>query len=166
MKAHRSALRAPAANGPDKIDTWQDMEKRVQEVLESAQRLKRAAWHRFYDTRSAQGGYLPPQPSDFMLGYEGRLFFIEAKFSEVHESLRSCFSANVSDQQLASSRVWARACFNKYLVIFYSAPGRIVEVWDGDYLRTCRLEAKRLNLLNRRVYETVEDAIGKEVGYA
>lgn len=163
----KSAVMAPSKLPKERdIDTWQELESVVQGVLKDTQRYKKAAWHRFYDTRSTQGGYLPPQPSDFMLGFEGRLFFIESKFSEVHDSLKSCFSNNVSDQQLASHRIWARAGFDKYLVVFYSSPARLVEVWDGGYLAECRSRSKRLCLQQRRVYPGVVQALREEIGCA
>jgi hypothetical protein len=90
---------------------------------------------------------------------------LEAKFSEVHESLRSCFAGSVKSHQLASARIWTRAQAS-YLVIFYSKMSGLVEVWDGLYLADCRSRGERLSLDRRRTYHSVEEALRKEIGYA
>jgi hypothetical protein len=149
---------------PNLIKRWQDLEAAIQDELVAAQTEKPVAWLRFYDTKSA-GDFLPQQPADFQACFMAKVFMIEAKFSEVHESLRSCFAGAVQAHQLASARIWTRAQAH-YLVVFYSGLSGLVEVWDGLYLAECRSKGERLSLDRRRTYASVKEALAKEIGYA
>jgi hypothetical protein len=146
-----------------KIASWKDLEGKIQEVLVEAQKTKHIAWHRFSDTRSA-GNYLSDQPSDFLAGRAGTALFIEAKFSEVHDTLRSCFAGAVTDGQIASARIWERAGF-KYIVLFYSLPAKQVEIWRGSNIIAARRGGTPLSLAARTIYQSVEEALASEVGY-
>jgi len=137
-----------------KIDHWKKLEDATQEVLEGIQRKEKLTYERFYDTRSA-GNYLPQQKSDFHVCYEGRAVYIECKFSEKHESLRGCFSANVSPEQLASARLVNRAG-GKYWFLFYSPLSYKFELWDGYY---CACKMGPLHLKERRLFDTLEQAV-------
>jgi hypothetical protein len=114
-------------------------------------------YHRFYDTRSA-GNFLPEQPSDFLCINRGRAHFIEAKFSEKHDSLKSCFASNVKKSQLASAFLIKRAMSN-YWILFYSSTSQLFEVWDGGYCRERSKLGKPLELSERKTYRTLESAV-------
>lgn len=139
------------------IKTSTDLEKAVQEQLELMQRRTPSFWHRFYDTKSA-GAFLPKQPSDFLLIHNGRSFFIEAKFSEVHESLRQCFSNAVTDDQLAAARMVTRAK-GTYVLLFYSGVSKLAELWPGLYCYGRRNISKPLEYPNRIVCESIGLAV-------
>lgn len=139
------------------INSWQDLEKAIEKFLKEKQRTMPLFFHRFYDTRSA-GNYLPGQPSDFLVIHNGKTHFIEAKFSEVHDSLKSTFSNAVSATQTASARLVKRAGAN-YVFLFYSAASKNFEVWDGKYASECRSRGKPLELPRRRLHNSLENAI-------
>lgn len=136
---------------------YTDLENAVQEVLVEITRKRPAMWGRFYDTKSA-GNMIPNQPSDFWLVHKGKMIFIEAKFSEVAESLSNVFSKAVSDNQIASSRLAKRAG-GSYWVVFYSSLAKQYEVWPGPPLADCRSFGKRLELKARTLCSTAQDAV-------
>lgn len=139
------------------VQSWQDLEASIQAWLKDAQRTTKLAYHRFYDTKSA-GNAMPAQPADFFLVVGGAPLLIEAKYSAVHESLRSCFSNSVKGHQLASARIWSRAGA-RYLILFYSKMASHVEVWDGPYCATQRALGNPLSLLERNIYPSVGEAL-------
>lgn len=145
----------------NKVDEWVSLENEIEAVLKGLQRTSPVAYQRFYDTKSA-GNALPSQPADFLAAYKGKSVFIEAKFSEVHTSLYSCFSDNVPPQQLASARIWGRAGV-KYIFLFYSSVNYAVEVWDGVSCADARTRGARLNKSLKRNYPTIEQAIRAEL---
>lgn len=145
------------------INTWQAFEAAIRKELEEKKRGSRLAYHRFYDTKSAQG-VLPAQPADFLVTFSGTPSLIEAKHSQVHDSLRSCFSSAVDVQQLASARVWTRARAG-YFIFFYSLPSKNIEVWDGLYCADRRSLGKPLELVKRKIYGTVKEALETTLGY-
>jgi len=124
-------------------ETWQETEAYVREYLELGKRTDNMLYHRFYDTRSA-GNIIPGQPADFMIGFQNRMLFLEVKFSEKHESLRSCFSGHVKDTQTASAYLWDRAGFC-YAFLFYSSVTGTAEAWSGAYCAKCRVEGTPLS---------------------
>lgn len=146
-----------------KITRWEKLEQAIQEELVRAQMDRPLAYYRYFDTKSA-GNIIPNQPADFQTCQRGVTVLIEAKFSSVHESLRSCFAGSVKGHQLASARIWTRAGAG-YIVLFYSALSGLVEVWNGLYLAECRSKGEKLSLDRRRIYQTVEQAIRTELGY-
>ena len=136
---------------------WQDLENEIDAVLKSFMRSSPIFYQRFYDSKSA-GNLLPPQPSDFLAISKGRSHYIEAKFSEVHETLRSCFAHAVSGNQTASARLVTRAgAF--YWFVFYSMQTQQFEVWDGLYCSERRSLGKPLELEKRVIYKSLEDVI-------
>ena len=140
-----------------KINSWKDFERVIETFLKERQRHMPFYFHRFYDTLSA-GAYLPPQPSDFMVIHNGKAHFIEAKFSEVHESLRSSFANAVRAEQTASARLVKRAGAN-YVFLFYSKAANHFEVWDGKYAAHRRSIGKPLEITQRRLHTSLENAI-------
>lgn len=146
-----------------KITSWEELEKAVQDELVLAQQCNPVAWHRLTDTKAA-GNIVARQPSDFIACHLGNTVLIEAKFSEAHDSLRGCFSNAVKSHQLASARIWTRAKA-RYIVLFHSSLSGITEVWEGLYAAECRAKGAKLSLDERRLYDSVELAIRREVGY-
>lgn len=133
-----------------KINTWKRLEDAILDHGRERMRHYSVFIHRFSDTRSA-GNYIPEQPSDFLvLPQMGRTLFLEAKFSEAHESLRSCFAGSVKAQQLASARLVHRAG-RDYRVLFFANTSQSMEIWDGLYLAECRSQGIRLDLAKRLV---------------
>lgn len=93
----------------------------------------RAMWHRFYDTHSA-GGYLPPQPGDFLAMKSGHAVLIECKISETEPTLtRKYLTSSVKDDQVSAMRVWIRAGATA-IYVFKSELSQSLEIWPGDYL--------------------------------
>jgi hypothetical protein len=98
--------------------------------------------HEFVDSKQARG-MVRPQPSDFMaqaLGVHSK--YLEAKASEKHDSLRSCF-AMVRDTQLSAAKTLTLVG-SEYTVWFYSEPLNQLEVWDGAILAEHRATGKKL----------------------
>jgi hypothetical protein len=147
-----------------KITRWEELEKAVQDELVLAQQCNPVAWHRFIDSK-ASGNIVARQPSDFVSCHQGNTVLIEAKFSEAHESLRNCFANAVKSHQLASARIWTRAGA-RYIVLFHSSLSGISECWNGLYLAECKSKGVKLSLDQRRLYDSVEQALAKEIGYA
>jgi len=145
------------------ITRWEALESAVRTELVKAQETYPLAFHRFYDTKSANT-LLPQQPADFQACYLGKICMLEVKFSQAHESLRNNFAGAVRTNQLAAARVWTRAKA-RYIVLFYSSLSGIVECWDGLYLAECKSRGAKLSLDERRLYDSVELAIRREVGY-
>jgi len=146
------------------ITRWEDLESAARTELVKAQESYPLCFHRFYDTKSANT-ILPQQPADFQACYLGKVCMLELKFSEAHESLRNNFAGAVRANQLASARVWTRAGA-RYIILFHSSLSGIVECWDGLYLAECKSKGVKLSLDQRRLYDSVEQAIQREVGYA
>jgi hypothetical protein len=139
------------------IKSWQSLEDEIQQFLVARQRIGKTMFHRFYDTRSA-GNFMPGQPADFLVINNSKTYFIEAKFSEVHESLKSCFSGAVSGNQTASAHMADRAGAT-YVFLFYSQKADLFELWDGEYCFQQRSKGQRLHLGARRVFKTLENTI-------
>lgn len=134
-----------------KIQHWKELEQETNDYLENRQSTERFFFHRFYDTASA-GHYIPPSPSDFLVVAQGQATFLECKFSKVHESLVSCFSRHVRDEQIGYMLLTTRAGA-RYCVIFYSSVSKTFEAWDGGYLVTVK-EKERARLAKGRVLGT------------
>lgn len=127
-----------------KITRWQSLETAIHDHCKARMMHYGVLIHRFYDTKAART-FLPAQPADFLvLPQTGKVIFLEAKFSEGHESLRECFAGAVKAQQLASARLVHRAK-QEYKVLFYSGLSGLVELWDGLYLAEQRSAGERLN---------------------
>lgn len=116
-----------------KITRWERLEEAIQEHCKARMVHYGVLIHRFYDTKAART-LLPAQPADFLiLPQTGKTIFLEAKFSEAHESLRGCFRGAMKAHQLASARLVHRAK-RDYRVLFYSGLSGLTELWDGLYL--------------------------------
>ncbi|NCC34978.1 MAG: hypothetical protein EOM24_23655 [Chloroflexia bacterium] len=143
------------------IKTWKALEDEIWSSLQDYQRHLHLLAHRFWDSRTA-GNLMPDQPADFMAIHtrEGktRVIFIEAKFSEVHDSLRACFAGSVRPNQLASARL-ARRAGAQYLFVFYSQVVNRFEVWDGQYCAERRALGKPLELPCRTLCDSLEEVI-------
>ena len=148
---------------PQILERWQDMEDEMDKVLKQALSKHPLSYLRLYDSKSA-GNLLPAQPADFLVSFQGVTTLIEAKFSEVNKSLRSCFSSNVDSQQIASARIWMRSGAD-YLFLFYSKVTFSVEVWPGQHCIECRSEGKPLQVLKRRTYSSTQKALEEEIGW-
>lgn len=157
-----------AVSAPKKtrgISDWKSLEEAIQDELVARQRRQPLLFHRFYDTRSA-GAYLPAQPADFGVLLEGRWTYLEAKYSGAAETLRSVFSNAVSDQQLASAKLAARAK-GSYWFLFYSGVSRCIELWPGEYCAGQRDKGSPLEVSRRLgVYDSLPLAIGDAISKA
>lgn len=120
---------------------WKKFEEDVQSYFEGRMENEPIVYHRFYDTHSA-GSLLPSQPSDHLVKTTQHSILIETKHSEVHASLRSCFSGMVDNNQIAHMRIWMRAN-SIALIVFEGTKG--IEVWEAGHCARCRLEGKRLD---------------------
>jgi hypothetical protein len=145
-----------------KITTWKILETEIEDHLKAYQRLHPIFYHRFPDSRAA-GNLIADQPSDFLVADKRGMILLEAKFSEVHDSLRSSFSGAVSPGQIASARLAHRAG-QRYLFLFYSSSSGFFELWPGDYCSDRRslgrpLEAVKRLAVRRSLTEILEEDV-------
>jgi hypothetical protein len=138
---------------------WKKFENDVQKHFLERMETEPMIYHRFYDTASAQG-FLPVQPGDHLVVYRGVPILIETKFSEKHESLRSCFSSHVPDEQMGSHRLWTRA--GAITLLAFRGPNGH-ELWDGAYLADCRTHGRRLDKSERLKSDCLFEDLFKEV---
>ena len=132
-----------------RITDWKGLEDAVSSYMKALQRAYPIFFHRFADSRAA-GNLIADQPSDFLVAAKGQgMTLLEAKFSEVHDTLRSCFSGAVTANQLASARLAHRAG-QRYLILFYSSCAGQFELWPGDYCAGQRSLGQPLKL-DRRI---------------
>lgn len=126
------------------IPRWKKHEQDVQDFFEEKKRRNPLIYHRFYDTGSTGGdSFLPNQPADHLVIYNGNPVLIETKSSERHDSMAANFSGLVSNKQIAHHVMWNRAKATT-LFLFLNPDGHY-ELWDGDYCCYCRLNSKKLN---------------------
>lgn len=127
----------------DKRNDGKEAEGLIQDALILFERKHRATFVRLYDSTSAGattgGNFLPSQPSDFIVTYQGKVSLLEVKSSIIHKSLRETVLRNVfSEDQIKGARLWVRAG-NLATAAFYSHKSRAFEWWDmrdivGAYL--------------------------------
>jgi hypothetical protein len=130
------------------IKDWKGLEDAIANYMKSLQRAYPIFFHRFPDSRAA-GNLIAEQPSDFLICSKGQgATFLEAKFSEVHDTLRASFSGSVTAGQLASARLVHRAG-QRYLILFHSSCANRFELWPGDYCAGQRSLGQPLKLENR-----------------
>lgn len=127
------------------IPNWKKFENKVQLHFTNRAQEERLVYHRFYDTHSANS-FLPAQPGDHLVIWQGIPILIETKYTSRFASLASCFSELVEDAQIGSHRVWLRAGAQTF-VAFEGTEG--YELWWGAYLAECRINSRRLNKDNR-----------------
>lgn len=106
----------------------------VQEALKSLESSVPSTWVRLYDSHSAGfgrgGNIIPPQPGDFIMLLKGTSVLIEAKSSEVHQSLLECCIKNTfSSEQILGARLHKRAG-GKAICVFLSLKTKGLEIWD------------------------------------
>jgi hypothetical protein len=132
-----------------RITDWKGLEDAVSNYMKALQRAYPIFFHRFADSRAA-GNLISDQPSDFLICAKRHgATFLEAKFSEIHDTLRSSFAAAVTANQLASARLAHRAG-QRYLILFYSSCANRFELWPGDYCAGQRSLGQPLKL-DRRI---------------
>ena len=119
-----------------------DFEETFRGLLKTLQQKYKSNYHRFYDTHSA-GAYLPEQPADFLLGFDGGMHFIECKSSDTHQTLASGLSDLLNKSQAANLRMWARAGACVHILFLSQRDGR-VELWDGKVVSEARAAGKRI----------------------
>lgn len=150
----------------DNIGTW--FEGKLKEALETIQYThKSAMYHRFPDSKAARN-YLQKQPGDYLLLIEGLPILIEAKCSEVHDSLRAGFSSMFEKPQATQHFLWQRGGGRSW-VVFCNRNTEQVEFWDSAYLHQLRVQGKRIpkSLLPEYVapLKTLKDCILSMVAY-
>lgn len=99
--------------------------------------------HRLYDTHSARGNFLPSQPGDWIIASPTGGHLLEAKASEIYDSLRSCLSSHVEADQAAAHRLWSRTGQPSWF-LFYSERTFNLELWEGLVVGECRARGKVL----------------------
>ena len=125
------------------IGKW--FEGQFQDMLEVMRNnsCDRSSYLRLYDSASARGKFLPPQPGDFIVGYNSTTFMVECKSSMKYTTLRSCLSSHVKDAQVALMRMWI-ALGNPACFIFYSSIDQEIEIWPGARVCEARVSGKPL----------------------
>jgi len=109
--------------------------------------------HRFYDSRSA-GGFLPPQPADFMvIDAKGFTSFIECKESEETTIYAKSFRAS----QLKTMKEMGERGVN-YLVIFL-VKKRYYYVVDGRFVLDELTMNKKIMLKDYPHYFKIDEAL-------
>jgi hypothetical protein len=133
--------------GKDKSpqERGKDFESDFQALLKSMHQRLRANYYRFYDTRSA-GAYMPSQPADYFLGFQGVMHFFELKSSEKHASLANGLSSLMDKDQAAHLRLWARAGAGVH-VLFLNQVSGAVEWWNGLAVSSARAAGKAIKPL-------------------
>lgn len=123
-------------------EVGKEFELDFQAVLKSLHQRCKANYYRFYDTHSA-GAFMPKQPADYFLGFQGAMHFLELKSSLEHQTLSSGLSDLMTKDQAASLRLWYRAgaCVH---VLFLSQADGAVEWWDGLLVAEARAAGKRI----------------------
>lgn len=81
------------------------LETLVQQALTALCAMRPAFWHRFYDTKSARG-FLPAQPGDFMLIWQGKAYLIECKSSDKDNCVPMAWR---TPEQIGKHKLWLRA---------------------------------------------------------
>lgn len=121
-------------------------EAEVQKCLETLQQKQSATYQRLYDTASA-GSFMPKQPGDFIVVYQGIPFLLEVKSSTRYQSLTDggAMRSLIKDHQIAAQRVWHRAGAAGGF-IFLGADKESVEFWDGFRVaETYKVPRKKLS---------------------
>lgn len=86
---------------------------------------------RLRDSYDAGGKQMAEVDGDFIwLCSRGRAFLVEAKFSEVHESLVEDSGSLVNKRQRSCHMAWS-LLEHRTLLVFRSEPAGCIEIWDG-----------------------------------
>jgi hypothetical protein len=139
------------------IPAWKKLENDVAKYFTDRMEKEPMFYHRFYDTHSANA-FLPAQPGDHQVIKHGHTTVIETKYSAIHVSLVSCFSAVFNDSsQLTFARLITRAEAD-YWVIFQGSGG--YELWEGGMLYRKKITGARLNRLETlKLAPTIEQLL-------
>lgn len=145
-------------------------EEDVQSVLTQMKRRLWLSFVRLYDTKSARGNFLPEQPGDFIVAAHGA-HLLECKTSEIWDSLAEgkCLDDNVSSEQAAEHRIWAKAG-NPCWFLFYSQPVGCIELWRGAdvgeaYAKRQLLERPATVVKSSELYDLLLGLFGNPVAY-
>jgi len=116
-------------------------ESKIQTALDTIKKDSnyRLWFKRYYDTKSAGGNLLPPQPADFQVATEMGVWLVEAKSSFKKESLASCLGNAVEAHQAVSHKMWNRIKKPSFF-LFFCAETEEVELWDGEHVALTRIE--------------------------
>jgi hypothetical protein len=106
------------------------------------------SYHRFVDTRAA-GNVVASQPSDFLVGVDGTLFYVEAKTSVEENFSRSMLRPHQRKAILFDSKLLNIP----YWILFWSVTDQRVSVIDG----VKAMEGTRINIENCAVKCTREE---------
>lgn len=115
-------------------DVGKVFEKELEKVFDILKDSHLLGWHRFPDTAAAGGAILQQQPSDYLLGLppgsavEQRLFFVEAKASESHSSLKLDM---IQASQRGAIHQYGNLLKIPYFIVFWDVVGGRIELWDG-----------------------------------
>jgi hypothetical protein len=120
-----------------------EFEGLTQAALEELKCKGPLTYVRLYDTKSARGKFLPPQPGDFIVASPNGGHLVECKASKEHQSLRSCLSSNVEEHQAAAHRLWARAGQPSWF-LFHPVMSSELELWPGKIVGEARAAGKVL----------------------
>lgn len=109
-------------------------------------------FHRFTDSKSA-GRMVSPQPADFMISFKddkscNHVIIVEAKASELKESLRACASSHIEPQQIGKHKTWLRSGGSGQFWFYCESTG-LVELWDSEHIVAQRSAGKPLDLKKR-----------------
>lgn len=118
-------------------DVGKAFEDEMREFLMGLSRKHCACYHRLYDAHSA-GGFMPAQPGDGLLLYQGVQHLLEFKSSAAHSTLSAGLSNLVKTQQAGLMKFWHRAGAVCHY-IFLDQNTREVELWAGAPVFEARL---------------------------
>lgn len=107
---------------------------------------------RLYDTRSA-ASYLPKQPGDYLITFEGVTNLVELKASTKFNSLsqnRSVLTGAFEDHQIAEMRLYTRARGNAWAGFLDCASGEM-EWWPGMAVARAYLTPRAVLSVDHRV---------------
>ena len=124
-----------------------EFEKSLKSVFDKIKSKHKFDYHRYTDTKAA-GRMVNPQPADFQIcfkcgKFENRVIIVEAKASEMKESLRECASGHISPTQVGKHKAWLRAG-GSGMFWFYCESTGIVEFWDSEHVVKQRSDGKPL----------------------
>jgi len=123
-----------------------EAETLIRDCFEKLQMDANSTYVRLYDTTSAgaKGNFIPEQPADFIIQYEGRASLVEVKSSNVHTSLsKISLKGFITPSQLLGVRTWTRAKAKSFF-IFYSITTKLFEFWKGEDILSAIRDKRRV----------------------
>lgn len=102
----------------------------VEKALQTLAQQELLFWHRLADRGATKGGLsaVGSQPSDYIVGYAGAAYLLEAKSSYTHDKMSK--ELMQGSQRNAINR-WSMANDLPYYIIFWAINRGVVELWDG-----------------------------------